>query len=196
MSPKLLYTCIGRTDAEGVFMGLKKVEAAATGDVDRHHGLHTQACFDYARQTMKDVGIAHCISQCSDERSARLAAGASKVPSRAAAGINKERERALDTLTGFGVPDAHALEVLNIFEGAIVNELASFETTECPFCDDSTHGHECPGPRACPDCDQTGFVRAPCSDSPIAAARKALTNEPCKLACVDCQTYCDCARDP
>ena len=33
------------------------------------------------------------------------------------------------------------------------------------------------------------------TDSPI-AARKALTNEPCKLACVDCQTYCDCARDP
>ena len=109
-------------------MGRKKTEeAGAIGDVDRHRGLHTQACFDYARQTMKDVGIAHCIVQCADERSARLAAGASKVSSRAAAGINKERERALDTLTGFGVPGAHALEVLNIFEGAIVNELAQLE---------------------------------------------------------------------
>ena len=53
----------------------KKTREGATGDVDRHHGLHTQACFDYARQTLKDVGIAHCIVQCADERSTRLAEG-------------------------------------------------------------------------------------------------------------------------
>ena len=116
-----------------------KTETA--NDVDRHHGLHTQECFDYARKTMKDTGIAHCIVQCADARSARLTAGASKVPCVATGGIDKARERALDVLTSFDIPGARALEVLNIFEGAVVDELATLErqVTEPPrSCVDTT----------------------------------------------------------
>lgn len=42
----------------------------------------------------------------------------------------------------------------------------------CYRCDDSTDDHECPGPRACVACEQTGLVKA---------ARDALASPPLPL---------------
>ena len=105
------------------------VKKAVAHDIDRAHGLHTQDCFDYARKTMAESGRAYCIVSCADARSARLASSASKVPA-ISDGIDKARERALDALTAFDVSSKVALEVLNVFEGAVVDELAALENVD------------------------------------------------------------------
>lgn len=107
----------------------KSIESTAMlGDVDRYSGLHTQECFDYARRTAKESGVAHCIVQCADARSARLATNARKVPLGGTGDIDKARQYAVDELSACGVSSKRALEVLNAFEGAAVSELASLET--------------------------------------------------------------------